>query len=195
MPGADDISSEEFEIFGNAITSLKESQPHISITSRSRLSHYIKAGGMKVKKAGEDFYFLQELAKQGSLLQTAETLVHPSPRISERVPFGTGRSVRFLLEGNTLADIPDQAFEILAQVLKSASDPAGFLDPDHPTALPDDPVCFFEKEKFPAVWHSILRNTPADHTSRLAAFHRWFDGLKTLRFLHAIQRELPELKK
>jgi hypothetical protein len=153
-----------------------------------RTKHYIQSGGMKIKKAGEDFYFLQELAKQGTLCHSRSILVHPSPRISERVPFGTGRSVKDLLSGNTLNDIPDSAFENLAILLKSAASPDGFLSPGNTGIIPGDEPLFLQSEKFPQIWQSILKNTPNDHNARYKAFCRWFDGLKTLRFLHACQR-------
>lgn len=153
-----------------------------------RSDAYIKAGGMRVKKAGEDFYFLQELAKQGTLCRTVTPLVFPSPRISERVPFGTGQAVKGLLKGTALNEIPDHAFEKLAQVLAGARDPEGFLSTPSPEIIPGDVTGFFVSEKFSHAWQSIYANTPAGHRSREQAFHRWFDGLKTLRFLHAIQR-------
>ena len=153
-----------------------------------RASAYVKAGGMRKRQAGEDFYFLQELAKQGALLKIPETLVFPSPRMSERVPFGTGQAVKSLLGGGSLDEIPDSAFEKLAELLADANAPDGFLSDPHKTP-PGDTAGFFEAEKFGAAWRSILANTPPRHEARLKAFHRWFDGLKTLRFLHALQRQ------
>lgn len=153
-----------------------------------RAKHYIQSGGMKVKKAGEDFYFLQELAKQGILCHSESILVHPSPRISERVPFGTGQSVKNLLTGNSLNDIPDTAFENLTILLKSAASPDGFLSEENMDDIPGDVSRFLHSENFPEIWQSILKNTPSGHPARYRAFCRWFDGLKTLRFLHACQR-------
>lgn len=150
---------------------------------------YIKAGGMKIKKAGEDFYFLQELAKQNALCETGDALVFPSPRTSERVPFGTGRAVESLLHGGRLPEIPDQAFDALKTLLDSARSPEGFLYTSTDT-VPGDCADFFKAEKFKEVWQKISANTPSDHQARLQAFFRWFDGLKTLRFLHAIQKHL-----
>ena len=54
---------------------------------------YIKAGGMNKKKAAEDFYFLQKVAKNYEIKKIISTTVYPSSRHSWRVPFGTGRSV------------------------------------------------------------------------------------------------------
>ena len=54
---------------------------------------YIKVEGMNKRKAAEDFYFLEKLAKIYPIGEIKSTFVHPSKRGSWRVPFGTGRSV------------------------------------------------------------------------------------------------------
>lgn len=54
---------------------------------------YVKVEGMNKRKAAEDFYFLEKLAKIYPIGEIRSTFVHPSKRGSWRVPFGTGRSV------------------------------------------------------------------------------------------------------
>ena len=54
---------------------------------------YQKQGGMNKRKAGEDFYFIQKFIQLGHFTELTTTKVIPSPRISHRVPFGTGRSI------------------------------------------------------------------------------------------------------
>lgn len=54
---------------------------------------YLRQGGMNRRKAGEDFYFLQKVFQLGGFTELAATRVIPSPRISDRVPFGTGRAM------------------------------------------------------------------------------------------------------
>lgn len=54
---------------------------------------YVKVEGMNKRKAAEDFYFLEKLAKIYKIGEIKSTAVHPSKRSSWRVPFGTGRSV------------------------------------------------------------------------------------------------------
>lgn len=61
---------------------------------------YMKRGGMNRRKAGEDFYFLQTLTHSGKVGEINTTCVHPSARISERVPFGTGISMKKWMEGS-----------------------------------------------------------------------------------------------
>ena len=54
---------------------------------------YVKVEGMSKRKAAEDFYFLEKLAKLYPIGEIKSTCVHPSKRGSWRVPFGTGKSV------------------------------------------------------------------------------------------------------
>jgi len=56
-----------------------------------RASAYAKAGGMNRRKAGEDFYFMHKLLPLGGFGYLPAT-VFPSCRVSDRVPFGTGRA-------------------------------------------------------------------------------------------------------
>lgn len=54
---------------------------------------YCKYGGMNKRQAGEDFYFIQKIAMNGKYSECNSTTVQPSPRPSDRVPFGTGPDV------------------------------------------------------------------------------------------------------
>jgi len=58
---------------------------------------YIKFGGMNRHQAGEDFYFLQKIIPHGQFRELNTTCVYPSPRPSNRVPFGTGRAMSKLV--------------------------------------------------------------------------------------------------
>jgi hypothetical protein len=77
--------------------------PHSMYTIGSafcvRADAYVKRGGMSRRKAGEDFYFLQNLALLGNIGEINTTCVHPSARSSMRVPFGTGASITRWLDG------------------------------------------------------------------------------------------------
>lgn len=60
---------------------------------------YVKRGGMNRRQAGEDFYFLQHLVLLGNVGEITTTTVHPSARLSERVPFGTGPILKKWMNG------------------------------------------------------------------------------------------------
>ena len=154
-----------------------------------RAAAYVRAGGMRVRKGGEDFYFLQAAAKTGRVVTGDRVLVHPSPRPSDRVPFGTGPAVRKLMAGEVPAEISDAAFAFLGRLLARAAGPGGleeaelFLD-----QIDSCSADFLRQEGFLLIWPKVLANTPDRRDARLAAFHGWFDGLKTLRYLHRIDR-------
>lgn len=61
---------------------------------------YEKVTGMPKKQAGEDFYFLQKVIQLGDFTELNTTKVIPSPRVSDRVPFGTGKAVGEYLESD-----------------------------------------------------------------------------------------------
>ncbi|MEE4213529.1 MAG: glycosyltransferase family 2 protein [Bacteroidales bacterium] len=55
-----------------------------------RAEAYARSGGMSKKQGAEDFYFIQKLIPAGGYCSLNTATVYPSPRVSERVPFGTG---------------------------------------------------------------------------------------------------------
>lgn len=61
-------------------------------------ARYIKQGGMNRKQAGEDFYFLHKIFPTTTTIEINSTVVYPSPRISSRVPFGTGAAMKKFIE-------------------------------------------------------------------------------------------------
>ena len=63
-----------------------------------RADIYCQEGGMNRRQGGEDFYFIQKVAQRGSWSECNETCVYPSPRPSDRVPFGTGPAVARLID-------------------------------------------------------------------------------------------------
>ena len=58
---------------------------------------YVKAGGMSRRQGGEDFYFIHKIAPLTKIGVVNKKLVYPSPRVSDRVPFGTGPSVKKII--------------------------------------------------------------------------------------------------
>ena len=96
---------------------------------------YMKIGGMNKRKAAEDFYFLEKLAKNYPINKIDCAIVYPSKRSSWRVPFGTGQRVtRFLSKTQDEYLLFDPAvFEILKEWLEiynsdAISDPQEILN-------------------------------------------------------------------
>ena len=155
---------------------------------------YIKAGGMNRRCGGEDFYFLQQLMKVSGMGMVRGTVVHPSPRFSNRVPFGTGKAVQGQVETGTdlFHFVPVQGFKSLKAWLELI-----IRDWDRPAekiihaALQISPVLegFLIEMEFVPIWKK-LQNNHSSQEQRLKAFHDWFDGLRTRQFLSRIENDL-----
>ena len=163
----------------------------IGSTIACRAEAYAAVSGMNRRQAGEDFYFLQELAKTGRVDAIRTTKVYPSCRASERVPFGTGQRVRRFSEGRqkALTAYHPKCYRILKQWLAVV---ANSLDAPAQTLLSRaGEVCphlaaFLEANGFERAWDGFRAHSP-DARRAHAQFHRWFDGLKTLRLIHHLR--------
>lgn len=153
-----------------------------------RASAYCAIGGMNSRQAGEDFYFMQQLSRVVGVEQLTGTVVHPSPRPSHRVPFGTGRSVRRMEaggEGEQLFYRPE-CFRILqgwlALIARNLDeDGAGLVG--RSAVLSPHLAEYLQINRFAGVWDRLRRNHPAP-AALTTAFHGWFDGLKTMKLVH-----------
>ncbi|MEI7815684.1 MAG: glycosyltransferase family 2 protein [Desulfuromonadales bacterium] len=159
-----------------------------------RAAAYVASGGMNRRLAGEDFYFLQQVHKTSGVAAMSGTVVHPSPRSSHRVPFGTGRAV-----GDMLADGEQRllfyqpvVFSIVGEWLasveeKKGADAAILME----SAARISPVLFdfLEQAGFREVWGN-LRKHNLDSKKLTAAFHGWFDAFRTMRLIHELSDRL-----
>ncbi|MEA2013589.1 MAG: hypothetical protein U9O87_11040 [Verrucomicrobiota bacterium] len=145
---------------------------------------YAKAAGMHAKKtAGEDFYFLENLQKNGGVKEITSTKVFPSSRISVRNPFGTGIRIKQYCKGTPFEHYPKEAFDtlkVLFSIIKTNPNISGkgCLSKIDNKILKN----FLIESGFAESWDKIRDN----HTEKVAReneFHRWFDALKTLRFI------------
>lgn len=155
-----------------------------------RASAYVAAGGMNRRMAGEDFYFLQQVHKTTGVAGLKSTVVHPSPRSSQRVPFGTGRAVGdMLVEGeNRLLFYQPVVFSILRAWLACVANNTG-SDGSRLLELAGciSPVLerFLVQSGFEASWDGLCQHNQG--TARLqAAFHGWFDAFRTMRLIHVL---------
>lgn len=154
-----------------------------------RADIYAKSGGMNRRKAGEDFYFLHKVAPLGNLMEIKETTVYPSARISDRVPFGTGkaqsewkkkRTSEYLVY-NTLIFKDLKSFVSSINVITTIENQLSYLQwlSTHPETV----KAFLLQENFEEKLVEIQQNT-----SSLPAFQKrfyaWLDGFKVLKFVH-----------
>jgi glycosyltransferase involved in cell wall biosynthesis len=150
---------------------------------------YVKAGGMRAKNGGEDFYFLQALRKFGPVSSLKDITVHPAARPSDRVPFGTGPKIRRIADGEHIAFHHPQVFIALKKIIEMVKQYSG-----SPEKIPEKlDESFFSENNFPSAWDKIIRNTPAELARVEAAFHIWFDAFRNLKYIHFIEQQLPQL--
>jgi hypothetical protein len=153
-----------------------------------RASSYLKAGGMNRRQAGEDFYLIQKLISQGSYFELNSTMVHPSPRASARVPFGTGVVVSKMLEGKIeeLMTYNPEAFRELRSLFGVVVDLFGagqrkiadcFRD------LPQGLKNFIARDEWLYRISEINSNTSSLSSFR-KRFFSWFGMLMIIKFLN-----------
>ena len=153
---------------------------------------YLQVRGMNKREAGEDFYFLNKLAKIGSIDYIRDTCVFPSARSSTRVPFGTGKAVQRFLSGEKQAHLlyDPQIFTIISQWLEFMGN-ALLMNEDeilaeahriHPALK-----SFLVESRFADAWSKICRNAKEEKTRR-HHFHDWFDGFKTFKLIKYLTR-------
>lgn len=156
---------------------------------------YLKMGGMNSRRAGEDFYFLQQLQRTAGIARVAGTTVHPSARSSHRVPFGTGKSIsRILSEGERCQSFYRvDCFRILGEWLALVARGAHCSARELLAASREvDPELarFLAEAGFEQVWERLGKNSGGAGGLQ-GAFHGWFDALKTVRLVHHLSLYYP----
>ena len=144
-----------------------------------RADAYMKQGGMNKRQAGEDFYFLHKIIPLGNFGEVNTTRLIPSPRASDRVPFGTGRAVREYLESEKFETYPLQAFRDLKELFDAVREDR--LKAGHQTVSPLRE--FLDGQNFAVVLEEIRRNTSSAEAFR-KRFFRWFDGFMAMKYIH-----------
>lgn len=152
---------------------------------------YAAVSGMNRRQAGEDFYFLQQLAKTGPVERIPGTTVRPSSRASHRVPFGTGARVNEFLEGteDTYRVYHPVGYGIIKAWLAAVS-----ADHDAPAeallrrAENTEPAlsAFLQAQGFGEVWPRFQAQH-RDIAQLMRHFHGWFDGFRTLKLIHHLR--------
>ena len=164
-----------------------------------RAGVYCMEGGMNRRQGGEDFYFIQKVAQRGNFSECNTTRVVPSPRPSDRVPFGTGPAVEKYLKDKArlsagearlstgearLTTYHPGPFRMLAGLFSGMDTLGGETAPEtiirsQPTVLSE----FLQIQQFSEALKEIRANSAS-----LAAFRkrfwRWFNMFRIMKFLH-----------
>lgn len=157
-----------------------------------RTEAYAAVRGFPKREAGEDFHLLSKLAKVAAVQAVNQLQVTIAARRSLRTPFGTGARVETLLAGAVLGFHDPQLFALLRALFAALR--AWATNPTHSLVPPDQhgPLWRHCME----VLEELGLNEALDHAAgmarepgaRLLHLHTWFDALKTLRTLRAVQQ-------
>ncbi len=144
-----------------------------------RSSAYKQYGGMNTRKAGEDFYFLNKVIPHGSFVEINETTIHPSDRVSDRVPFGTGKAVGQLIDSNG----PHMVYHPkVFEELKVFFDQVPELWKSNDIHLPPSVQSFLGEGFFKEF--DIIRSQTSSFNAFRKRFFLWFDAFRILKFVH-----------
>ena len=151
---------------------------------------YIKSGGYHCRRmAGEDFYLLQQLNKTGCKIEMIEdAIVFPSDRVSDRVPFGTGKAVGDILESGRWLTYHDHCYRDLGLLLEVVEKGVSNSAADILKLVPTNCTGWLADRKFESVWPK-LQNNSTDDKMLLQRFHEWLDAFQTLKLIHFLSDE------
>jgi hypothetical protein len=159
-------------------------------------SAYARVRGFPKRSGAEDFYLLNKVAKLGAVARPPCAPIELAPRLSSRVPFGTGPALAQLaelqqVESATLFYHP-HSFTLLGRVLTAI---AAIQQPAQARQqlqqkLAQSPVALrvldeLGLDKF--LHHAA--NHSADQAGFGRHFKQWFDGFRTLKFIHCVREQ------
>ncbi len=163
-----------------------------------RSNVYQRAGGMNRRKAGEDFYFLHKIIPLGGFGTINNTTVYPSPRISDRVPFGTGRAMKEWADnpaGFTTYNI--RIFDDLKIFMESVSSyyKASGEEARKSTEMLPLPVrSFLESAGFLEKIEEVNAHTAGMKTF-MPRWFNWMDGFRMLKMIHYMRNHFyPDMR-
>ena len=148
---------------------------------------YVKQGGMNRRQAGEDFYFLQKISWLGPVTELANVTVHPSPRLSDRVPFGTGRAVGGFVSNGRLTTYPLQAYRDAQWLLGQAE---ALRETGQPSGDPPEAMARFLGDDFCSEVVPELRANSGDRAAFRKRFLHWFNAFRLMKFLNVARDEV-----
>ena len=155
---------------------------------------YCKVRGFPKRAAGEDFYLLNKLAKLAEpvasrLVFRDDITVRITPRVSARVPFGTGPAVEKIMQQRD-HDYRYYAPQVYAELKALLNAVKEIESPQLLKATLQKRVsnnCYAAISTLKLDQFVQHANSQALRGSRLQqAFHIWFDGFLTLKFIHSL---------
>ena len=152
--------------------------------------YYAVVRGFPKRKAAEDFYMLNKLAKTGHVLRLEDPVIQLASRVSKRVPFGTGAAMERLATYPQFDLYDPQIFQHLGMWLETI--PTLWCDrppvqdlyqwwSESPLTLETLLTLGLEK----VLPHAYQQCRDVEHFQRY--LWGWFDAFKTLKFIHTLR--------
>lgn len=144
---------------------------------------YINSGGMPQRQGGEDFYFLHKTAQSVDIKTINKPLVFPAPRVSTRVPFGTGPTVSNIITQGNYTVYNFRLFPILEKFFSAI--PAFFRSdvPDF-SGIPSEIIDFFGAAYLKDTIIECKSNSKEEKTF-CKRFFSHFNALAIIKFLNS----------
>jgi glycosyltransferase involved in cell wall biosynthesis len=157
-----------------------------------RSSAYQKQGGMNKRKAGEDFYFIHKIIDLGGFTNLTTTSIIPSPRISDRVPFGTGKAIGDWISSGkqVFTTYSFASFPLLKALVEVIPDLRTKTLEDVKLNLNDqDKSVLFEFLKLQNFDSKLteIRSNAKTEDAFIKRFFRWLDAFTVLKFVHYVR--------
>ena len=155
---------------------------------------YAAVRGFPKRNAAEDFYLLNKLRKVGPVLSLQGAPIRIASRVSQRVPFGTGKALwRLITEGDgCLAVYHPDTFDYLRAwltLLDGCAHPGVALHSACAAAPVPNPALLWQvlqQLEAPQALATAHRQTRTV-ANRQRFLHTWFDAFRTLRFVHILR--------
>lgn len=147
-----------------------------------RSNYYQQQGGMNRRKAGEDFYFLHKFISLGKCNNLVHTTVIPSPRISDRVPFGTGKAIGDILANNGIYQTyPPAIFKDLKSLFDNVESLYATTENWESLFSSDCLKAYLLSQSFEEKLLELKGNT-ANLASFTKRFFQWFNAFQLMKF-------------
>ena len=150
-----------------------------------RNKYYQLLGGMNKRQAGEDFYFIQKFIKNGRFSELNEVVVFPSPRISDRVPFGTGRAVGQMMNADDkpkFLTYNPNSFEEIRTFIMDVEKWYRSEDVNFSSSV----LSFFKGNTLNEKLLELKENT-SNFSMFTQRFYLWFDAFNLMKYLHYLR--------
>ncbi|OUX38791.1 MAG: hypothetical protein CBE21_08565 [Proteobacteria bacterium TMED261] len=167
--------------------------PTLGSTIAIQAKTYAQVRGYPKRNAGEDFHLLNKVAKINEVHSSKDSTVSLAARISDRVPFGTGPSIGkifALLEedptGSSYLSYDFRVFQLLRETLIQLHQLT-----ESPLTMKPTIRKILDRLGFQKI-ETILHTKYHSAGQRQDVIKRWFDGLRTLRFIHSAETIFPK---